>query len=193
VTTTVSFHFTSPQFVILSAAVTFMKGARIFSDGEFRSGRITNGSIEGVLIEGPIEFDAMLSQLTVTRRDDGRKFDIPFLPTSGVILPQEISICRVAVELDLRVVVVIRVEDTAGAAVPGAIVSASIPATSATFEWPVNQRGEVAVLGTPGHHSFRLVSVGERWLGSEKIRAEIEVKPNDRGERYLVLRVPDAS
>ena len=109
-TTTVSFHFTSPQFAIQSAAVMFMKGARLFSDGDFRIGRITEGAIDGVLVEGPIEFDAMLSELTVTRRNDNRRYDVPFFPVSGTIRPQEISACLVTVELDIPVVVVMRVE-----------------------------------------------------------------------------------
>lgn len=189
-TTTVSFHFTSPQFAIQSAAVKFMKGARLFSDGDFRIGRITEGLIDGVLVEGPIEFDAMLSELTVTRRNDSRRYDVPFFPVSGAIRPQEISACLVTVELDIPVLVVMRVEDAAGTTVPGAKVSFSIPSTSATFEMPVNKLGELVVLGTPGSFSFHLLSVGDRWLASEEVRAELHVTPNDRGERHVILRVP---
>ncbi len=149
-TTTVSFHFTSPQFAIQSAAVKFMKGARLFSDGDFRIGRITEGSIDGVLVEGPIEFDAMLSELTVTRRNDSRRYDVPFFPVSGAIRPQEISDCLVTVELDIPVVVVMRVEDAAGTTVPGAKVSFSIPSTSATFEGTGEQARRTGGAGHAG-------------------------------------------
>jgi len=143
-----------------------------------------------VLVEGPIEFDAMLSELTVTRRNDNRRYDVPFFPVSGTIRPQEISACLVTVELDIPVVVVMRVEDAAGTTVPGAKVSFSIPSTSATFEGTVNKLGELAVLGTPGRFSFHLLSVGDRRLAPEEVRAELNVTPNDRGERHVILRVP---
>jgi hypothetical protein len=46
-------------------------------------------------------------------------------------------------------------------------------------------------MGTPGRFSFHLLSVGDRWLATEGVRAELEVTPNDRGERHVILRVPN--
>jgi hypothetical protein len=189
-TQAVSFQFTSPQFAFDSGLVAFMKGARLFSDGDFRTGRITNGAIDGVLVEGPIEFDALLSELTITRRTDNRSYYVPFLPVSGAIRPPEISAGRVSVELDIPVIVVMRVEDAAGATVPHATVSFSIPSTTATFEGPINEEGALALLGVPGRFSFHLLSAADRWLAARGIRSELEVKASDRGERHVVLRVP---
>ena len=153
-------------------------------------GEMREGAIGGVLVEGPIEFDAVLFGLTVARRDDNRRYEVPFLPVTGAIRPQEISDGRVAVELDIAVVVVVRVEDASGTKVARAMVSCSIPSTSATFNGQVNERGEVALLGTPGRFSFHLVSVADRVFISERIHADLEVTPNDRGERHIVLRAP---
>jgi len=191
VTSTVSFQFISPQFTFNSGQILFFKGGRLSSDGEMSLGEIRDGSIDGVLVEGPIEFDAMLYQVRVTRREDGRAYEIACLPLSRAMSPQEISSGRVAVDLDLPVVLVMRVEDASGIPVPGAVVSFSMPSITAWTEGPVNDRGEVVLFGLPGHYSVVLASVGDRWLGRERISADFDVAPGERGERLIVLRVPN--
>jgi hypothetical protein len=96
---------------------------------------------------------------------------------------------KVRVDLNLPVVLVIRVEDSSRNPVPAATVSASVPSLTATLEIPLN--GDVVLLGTPGHYRFRLISAGDRWLDHEGISANFEVSSDDRGERLIVLRVPD--
>ena len=72
-TLAVTFHFTSPQFLFESGQIVFLKGGRLPTTEErFAVGELTDGSIDGVLVEGPIEFDAMLGALKVIRRGDGR-------------------------------------------------------------------------------------------------------------------------
>lgn len=80
-TQSVSFHFTSPQFGLESGIIVFTKGARLFSEGEFRVGEIRDGSIDGVLVEGPIEFDATLGNLSVVRYENRRRYLVIFLKT----------------------------------------------------------------------------------------------------------------
>ena len=186
---TVSLHFISSQFAFNSGQILFFKGARLSSDGEMSPGDLRDGSVDGVLVEGPIEFDAMLYQLNVTRTADKRPFDISYLWVTHAMTGQEIGSGRVVVELDLAVVLVIRVEDSAGSPVPGAIVNFLLPSREGSTEGPVNDQGEVFLFGTPGHYSFQLVSVGDRPLGRERVRARFEVKADDRGERVIVLRV----
>src|SRR5687768_17903436 len=82
-TQSVSFHFTSPQFVFESGIVVFTKGARLFSEGEFRVGEIRDGSIDNVLVEGPIEFDATLGNLSVVRYEDQRRYNVGHLKVTG--------------------------------------------------------------------------------------------------------------
>jgi hypothetical protein len=189
-TSTVSFHFTSPQFAFHSGVVVFFKGARLRSDGEESVGELEEGSIDGVLVEGPIEFDAILYQLRLTRRVDGRAYDVGYLPLSGAMSSPQIDAGRIVLEIDVPVVLVIRVEDASGDPVPGAVVGFSMPSITATSEGPVNDRGELTLLGMPGRYSFTLISAGDWRLGHERVSAELDVKAEDQGERLVVLRVP---
>lgn len=188
-THSVSFHFCSPQFVFNSGIVVFFKGARLRSDGGISTGELRAGSIDHVLVEGPIEFDAMLYQLNVTRREGSRSYDITCHWITHAMTTQAIASGRIDVELHVPVVLVVRVEDSSGNPVSDAIVSASVPSLTATLEIPLT--GEMVLLGMPGRYSFRLASAGNRWLGEERISADIEVASHDRGERHLVLRIPN--
>ncbi len=109
-----SFHFTSPQFDFNAGHVAFFKGARLRSDGEISTGELNDGSIDGVLVEGPIEFDAMLYQLSVTRKADARSYHVTFLWVSGPMTEEEIASGRKTVSIDLPVILVIQVKDRAG-------------------------------------------------------------------------------
>jgi hypothetical protein len=187
VTQSVSFHFTSPQFAFNSGYIAFFKGARLRSDGEISTGEITGGVIDGVLVEGPIEFDAMLYQLTVTRKSDNRPYNVTSLWVSRAMTADAIHSGCVAVELNLPVVLVIQVKDSTGATVP-AVVSLSIPSMTATLEAPID--GDLVLFGTPGRHEIHLASVGDRRVMRERVSEEFDVKPDDTGERVIVLRVP---
>jgi len=190
VTSTLTFQFTSPQFTFDSAQILFFKGGRLSSDGTMLLGEISDGSIDGVLVEGPIEFDAMLYAVRATRRDDNRTYEIACLRVSRAITERDISSGMVVVGLDLPLVLVIRVEDSSGAPVSGAMVNFSIPLMTATAEGPVNERGELLLFGTPGHYSVRLVSAGDRSFGPEGVWADFDVTPDEHGERVIVLRIP---
>ncbi len=104
-TQSVTFHFTSPQFVFESGIVVFTKGARLFSEGEFRVGEIRDGSIDDVLVEGPIEFDATLANLSVVRREDGRRYHVAVLKVTGDLRPEDLRVGRVSVPLNRLVIV----------------------------------------------------------------------------------------
>jgi hypothetical protein len=192
VTTTVSFRFTSAQFAIESAIVAFTKGARLFSDGEFRVGQVTDGEIEGVLVEGPIRFDAMLGNLAVVRHDDGRRYHVPFLPVTGRLSSQQLHAGCVVVDLDLPVVLIVRVEDSTGSPIQHVPVSLVLPHFEATLETRTDDLGQIALLAGAGHYSATIDSVPNR-RPSVPISVELDITAADSGERILVLRVPSKS
>ena len=67
----VTFHFTSPQFIFDAGRVMFSKGARFSTSPDNDVGEIVNGVLDDVLVEGPIDFDATLTDLKLIRRSDG--------------------------------------------------------------------------------------------------------------------------
>lgn len=142
----VAFHFTSPQFVFESGTVAFTKGGRLFSDGAFRVGTITDGVVEGVLVEGPIEFDAMLHDLTVVRSEDRRRYQIGFFKVTGDLQPGDLRSGRVLVRLNPRVILIVRVEDSAGHRAPNVPVSVNFPNWEATAEIQTDVRGKSSFL-----------------------------------------------
>ena len=187
-TQSVGFHFSSPQFAFRSGYVAFTKGARLNSDGAISTGELKDGSIDRVLVEGPIEFDAMLYQLSVTRYADNHPYHVTSLWVSGAMTAEEIRSGRISVRLDLPVVLVIQVKDSSGRAVP-AIVSVTLPSMMGTLEIPID--GDLVLFGRPGHHFIGLVSAGDRQRLPARVFEEFDVGSNDRGERVVVLRVPN--
>ena len=133
-TQSVTFHFTSPQFVFESGIVVFTKGARLFSEGEFRVGEIRDGSIDDVLVEGPIEFDATLGNLSVVRREDRRRYHIAYLKVTGDLRPEDLRAGRVSVLLNRLVIVIVRVEDSTGHPVSNVSVSLILPDLEGSLE-----------------------------------------------------------
>lgn len=109
---------------------------------------------------------------------------------SGATTPRDLANARVVVNLDLPVIITLRVEDSSGAPIPGAIVNIATPSSEGTWEGPVNERGEIVLFGEVGSYFVMLASVGRRWLGRAKVIAHFEVTPHDVGERVVVLRVP---
>src|SRR5687768_16174704 len=109
-TQSVNFYFTSPQFVFESATVLFTKGARLFSQGEFRAGDLRDGRVDDVLVEGPIKFDATLVDLTVVTREGGGRYHIAYLNLAGDLREEELRAGRVTIQLSLPVVVIVRIE-----------------------------------------------------------------------------------
>lgn len=184
-TQAVAFHFTSPQFVFESGRVMFTKGARLFCDGQFHEGEIKDGIIDGVLVEGPIEFDAWLGDLIVVRSDDKRRYHVGPVTISSRLRPEDLRAGRVVVQLNLPVVLIVRVEDPDGQRVEDACVSLSLAGWIATMETRTDARGEVVLLVGAGRHSARVADDRGR-----RVSADVTITPADSGERELVLRVP---
>ena len=188
-TQSVSFHFTSPQFVFESGIVMFTKGARLFSEGEFRVGEIRDGSVDDVLVEGPIEFDAMLGNLSVVRYGDQRRYHVGHLQVTGNLSPEDLRSGRVLVRLDLPVILIVRVEDRAGNPVPDVNVSLHLPKSEATLEAQTDDRGEIVLLAGAGHYSASIGFFQNRRL-RPNVSADLDITPADTGEHIVVLRVP---
>ena len=188
-TQSVSFHFTSPQFIIESGIVAFTKGARLFSEDEFRTGEIKNGTVDGVLVEGPIEFDAMLADLAVVRTEDGRRYTVGFLNVTGELRPEDLRAGWIPVRLNQRVILTVRVEGPAGHPVPNTNVCLVLPNREATLEVLTDARGEVVLLAGIGGYSATLSAVQNRRL-RPNVTADLEITPADIGERTILLRAP---
>lgn len=109
-THSVTFHFTSPHFTFASGVVAFTKGARLSSHGEVHVGHITNGVVENVLVEGPIEFDAVFGDLTLTRDADGQAQLVRFGRLTGLLRDQDIRAGHIPVVVN-AVVIIVRVVD----------------------------------------------------------------------------------
>ena len=188
-TQSVSFHFASREFALESGIVVFTKGARLFSDGEFRVGEIRDGSVEDVLVEGPIEFDAMLGNLRVVRHDDRRHYHVPLLKVTGALSPEDLRSRHVLVQLNLPVILIVRVEDASGNPLSNTAVSLRMANLEATMEDRTDDRGEIVLLGGAGTYSASVHQVRNRRLRPQ-VSADLEVSSADAGERVLVLRVP---
>jgi hypothetical protein len=192
VTQSITFHFSSPQFVLESGIVVFTKGARLFSEGEFRVGEIRDGSIDDVLVEGPIEFDATLGNLSVVRREDGRRYHVAHLKVTGDLRPEDLRAGRVSVLLNPLVLVIVNVEDSTGRPVSNVSVSLTLPDLEGSLEAETNDLGEVVLLGGVGRYSASVGVVQNRRL-RPIVSAVLEITPEDAGERTVVLRVPPVS
>ena len=191
-TQSVSFHFTSSQFVLESGMVVFTKGARLFSDGEFQVGKIKDGCIDGVLVEGPIEFDAMLGDITIARIDDNRRYRVQLLKVTGDLRPEDLHAGRVVVHLNLPVVLIVKVEDPAGNAVPDAGVSLQLPHWEPTIEAQTDAGGEIVLLAGAGRYSATIASLPNRRF-RPNVSIDVSIAPSDAGERTLILRAPSTS
>ena len=187
-TQSVTFHFTSSQFVLESGSVWFTKGARLFSEAEFQIGHIKDGSIDGVLVEGPIEFDAMLGDLTVVRSEDHRRYHVGPIRVTGDLRPEDLHSGRVFVRLNLPVILTVKVVDAAGHPVPDVTVSLHLPNWEATPEVQTDALGEIALLASGGKYSARVVWAQNRSLN---VSADLTLMPTDSGERIVLLRLPD--
>lgn len=186
--TSVTFHFTSPHFVLESGHVLFTKGARVFSDGEFRAGEIKNGAVDGVLVEGPIEFDALLGDLTVVRSEDRRRYHVAFLKVTGDLHPDDLRVGRVNVRLNVPVVIIVRVRDSTGQPLANVTVSLLLPELAGSLEAPTDDRGEVSLLGGIGRYKALIGYAGRRHR-DRSVWADLEITPKDSGERVVVLTV----
>ena len=189
-TQSVTFQFSSAQFTFDSGRILFSKGARLSSDGEMSLGKIDSGTVVGVLVEGPIEFDARLQLLKVTRRSDHRQFEIRTLFVSGLMTDENLRARLVVVDLYLPLLLIFRVEDSKGLTVPNAHVGMSFPNTEATSETTTNATGEIILFGTPGRYHVGVSAIGDRWLGNDRIFVNFEVQPEESGERVILLTVP---
>jgi hypothetical protein len=203
VTQPVSFDFCSPQFAVESGRVFFSKGARLFSGGEFQVGEIKDGSVDGVLVEGPIVFDAILGNVSIVRYSDGRRYQVALFKVTGDLRPQDLQAGRVPVNLDVPVVLILTVEDEGAQPMSGVQVSLNLPNAAFTAEIETDERGEIVLLGTAGRYSASVAFMGtvetlrkedapfNTCWRSPRIREEFEIRPSDSGERVVVLRVPN--
>ena len=201
-TQAVSFDFCSPQFAVESGRVFFSKGARLFSDGEFHVGEIKDGSVDSVLVEGPIVFDAILGNLSIVRYSDGRRYKVAVFPVTGDLRPQDMQAGRVVINLDVPVVVILKVEDEAGQPMSGAQVSLNLPNAEFTAEIQTDEGGEIVLLGAAGQYSasVALIETVETLRKedaqfntcgrSPRIREQFEIRPFDSGERVVLIRIP---
>ena len=170
----------------------FTKGARLFSEGEFRVGQIVDGCVDNVLVEGAIEFDAMLGDLSVVRYEDRRRYHVAFFKVTGDLRAEDLRAGRVVVRLHLPVILIVKVEDRSGKPVPNASVSLSLPYSEATSEAQTSDGGEIVLLGGVGRYSASLGFVQNRRL-RPIVSADLEITPSDSGERIVVLRVPSGA
>src|SRR5688572_6083334 len=97
----VTFEFRSPRYAFESGKVMFTKGGRFESGEPFEGREMHHGAVEGVLVEGPIEFDAILFGITATSRRDGRQYRPRLLPITGAISVADLETGRVMVNLQL--------------------------------------------------------------------------------------------
>lgn len=200
----VTFRFTSPQFdfesgtVLLfrvtygvDAALSSISGQRLSLDELARGGHspqafsLQNGFVRDVTVDLPGRFQALLSGLTVVRRWDQRRFEIRGLQVSSALTEDALRQGVVEVSLDIPVVLILRVEDSAGQGVSGAALS--VLTATASFDVRCNERGEVTLLGTVGTYRALVSSVGGRQFESQP--STFEVTPLDSGERLLILNV----
>lgn len=190
-TQAVTFEFTSPQVAFESGLVAFTKGARLFFDGDFRVGRISGGAIDGVLVEGPIEFDAVLGDLVVVRREDGRRYKVEYFKVTGQLHERDLRAGRIPVTVHIPAIVIVKVIDHHGKPVARVNVNISLPHQEATKESPTDDRGEIVLLGAIGNYDACIAAVGNRPLWPP-VRDSIRITAHDSGERVLLLRLPSS-
>jgi hypothetical protein len=189
-TQAVAFHFTSPQFVFESGKVAFHKGGRLKTpDGDLALVDFRDGLVEGVLVEGPIEFDAWLCALKAVRKSDRAAYEVGFLCVSREMTTEQLRAGRVVVDLNLPLVLTFRVEDVAGKPVRGTLVSLCMPNLEGGFATSTNQWGEVVLFGTPGRYYASVREIGNRQLDKPS-SVHVDITPHDEGERVFVIRVP---
>jgi hypothetical protein len=188
-TQAVTFEFISPQFVFECGHVTFFKGARLWDGAGFSPGKVIDGRIEEVLVEGPIECDLLLTEQTVMRRSDRNHYDVACLYISRTLTEADLRSGRVTVTLDLPVLLIIRVENIHGERVPRALVSIAPPSTVATWEMTTNETGEVVFFGERGRYLVGVGRIGDRWL-DDRVMVNFELGRDEGGERVITLRVP---
>jgi hypothetical protein len=91
----------------------------------------------------------------------------------------------VRVNLDIPVILILKVQDSAGREVSGAVIS--LLAGTASFDVRCNDRGDVTLLGTPRNYRALVSSVGGRQFESHP--SAFTVTALDSGERIIVLKV----
>jgi hypothetical protein len=185
----VTFQFSSPHFTFASGHVTFTKGARLFADGGFESGRMTNGIVTDVLVEGPIQFDAIFGDLTLIRAADGRTQRVGFGRLTGDLRDEDIQAGQITVVVNAAAVMLVSVVDVDGRPRGGLTVSLHVPDWEATLEATTDESGGFAVLAGPGRYDAKIGFVDGRRLWPP-VENYLDITPADVGERRLLLRVP---
>ena len=207
-TQSVTFHFSSPQFVFESGIAILFKllpgpeATLATPDGEsFDLSNIGSGSIQlkefgvrngetiPVAVASPGLFQAVLTQLHVVRTSDGRKFQIAGVSLQADVTADDLRNGRTTLRIDAPQLLMIRVHDSAGRPVSNATVSVCIDAVEGSSEQVTTENGEIVYLGMPGRYY-----VAAR-RPDDTIRAEMhfEITVADSGERVVVLTLAEKS
>ena len=188
-TQAVTFHFSSPHFTFTSGVVAFTKGARLFSDGEFHTGRITNGVMDNVLVEGPIEFDALLGDLSIVAHADGRTHAVNLARLTGQLREEDLRVGHIRVNVESAVLIIVKVVDALERPLSKVTVSLNLPDWEPMSEITTDARGEIVILANAGRYDALIGFVEGRRLWP-RVENHLDITPTDVGERVLLLRVP---
>ena len=185
-TQSVSFPFSSPHFTFTSAKWRSQRRAAVLRwrvpHGTHHERRCGN-----VLVEGPIEFDALLGELTIVVHADGRTRAANFARLTGQLRDLRVGHIRVIVES--AVLIIVKVVDADERPLGGITVSLNLPDWEPTSETTTDARGEIAVLANAGRHDATIGFVDGRRLWPP-VKNHVDIAPTDVGERVLLLRVP---
>ena len=188
-TQSVTFEFTSAQFILESGSIVFTKGARLRNSPDHDVGRVVNGALDDVLVEGPIDFDAVLHDLRLTRRADGRACAVPALWVTGTLAVDQIRSGRISVPLDLSLLLVFRVETSSGEPVPDTVLSIFQPSTEGCVAMTADENGELRMFARPGRYNVTTPRVWEGRLWDNSVDVTFEVAAGEQGERLIVLQI----
>jgi hypothetical protein len=134
----------------------------------------------------------MLVDLTVVKREGGRRYHVAYLKVAGDLHEEELRSGRVTVKLSLPVAVVVRIEDSSGNRVSNVRVSLLLPEVEATLETETDDHGEVVLIGGPGRYTA-LIGVFQGTRLRPPLMGDLELTTGDIGERIMLLRVQNAT
>lgn len=143
--------------------------------------KLSNGRVEAVTVAAAGPFYALLRNAQVRASGSGRRFEVAAVPIAGDVTERDLQRGRSVVELDHRVLIVIRVEDASGRPLPGAQVSVNESLEVSTLEVLADDRGEVTILGRPSRYHVRAGTTPARTV-------DFEITNSDSGQRVIVVR-----
>jgi len=129
-----------------------------------------------VATAGPVE--VLLSDLVVRRKLDGRRYSVAPSSLSATVSEEALRTGVVVVEVDAKVIMTIRVEDSDGARQSN--VTLGVVRGDAAFDVMTDAKGEVSLLGIVGRYRVKVAS-------TSRPSAVFDVLPSDSGERLVVV------